>query len=76
MKKSDPYSPKEPIRYAYERAKKTNSDKYVECDTTKFVYTTKQPSPFWSHWKIQPDGRLFAHLGSQNLNNYEYEEVI
>lgn len=73
--KSDPFSPKPVIQFAFDRTMKTGRPTYVRVDPHAFVYTIKQPSPFWSHWKIEKDGRLFAHLGDQTTTEYFYELI-
>lgn len=73
--RSNPYDPKPVIEFAALRAKELNRVTYVRVDWDKFTYTTMQPKVGRSHWKVEPDGKLFAHLAEPNLEEYKYEEL-
>lgn len=76
-KKSDPYDPKPVIKYAAQQAVKTGRDHYVVVKTARFVCDTQQPSPTWSHWKVDHMGELYAHIGgmSMGITEYHYEKA-
>lgn len=71
---SDQFNPRVVIQYAAEKAQQENKVWYVYADLGKFIARSVQPSYKRSHWKIEPNGSLFAHLAEPDLKDYKYEE--
>ena len=72
---NDPFDPKPVIQYAYEEAASTGTSRYVTATKGYFACEILQPKPCFSHWKVEVDGDLFAHLGGVEVSEYNYEKV-
>jgi hypothetical protein len=75
MSRKDPYDPWVVVAYALDMAKRLGKDKYVVVKPNGFTYAAKAPLPCFSHWKVAPDGKMFAHMSSRNETEYKYEII-
>jgi hypothetical protein len=57
-------------------AKHLNKAIYVTytADGVKWIVAETQPHFTQSHWRLDPDGRCWAHLAEKSANNWHYEE--
>lgn len=70
--RSDPYDPLPVIEYAIKKANKEDVAQFVVVAPGKFVHAKDEPSPRRSHWKVTPNGEVFAHLGGMDVTEFDY----
>jgi hypothetical protein len=71
--RTNQFDPRPVIKYAAERAVSSGRDRFVFVQGINFAYGTKPPTPQQSHWRVDHKGELFAHLGGQDVTEYNYE---
>jgi hypothetical protein len=74
-RKADPFDPKPVIQYAANRAATTNQPQYVIATGAAFIHLDGQPDASHSHWRIEPNGDLFAHIEANQGSKITYEAV-
>lgn len=64
------------IQTAYETARLAKECRYVFSSGLRWCIEATQPSFFISHWRVMPNGDLFAHVAEHDTATYKYEEVV